>query len=96
MMEEKQKEWRKVLLEPASLNDARLHVAECRVKEEEERRTKEVGWMVDIMRKLLYALDQQSLEQSTQNLETSSTPGIIEQLVPQQHLFFDPENKKST
>ena len=40
------------------MNDARLYVAESRINEEENRRLKENSWLVDVIRKLVYALDQ--------------------------------------
>ena len=51
-------DWSRVLLEPMSLNDARLFSLETRVTEEEEMRVKEYEYLRDLMKKLIYALEQ--------------------------------------
>ena len=45
-------------MEPMSVNDARLFAVESRVTEEEEMRVKEYEYMRDLMKKLIYALEQ--------------------------------------
>lgn len=50
-------DWSRVLLEPMSLNDARLFSVETRVTEEEEMRVKEYEYLRDLMKKLIYALE---------------------------------------
>jgi hypothetical protein len=51
-------DWSKVLLEPMTLNDARLFSVETRVAEEEDMRVKEYEYLRDLMKKLIYALEQ--------------------------------------
>lgn len=43
------------------MNDARLYSIESRVNEEEEMRIKEYEYMRDLIKKLVYALEQQSM-----------------------------------
>jgi hypothetical protein len=45
------------LIEPASLNDARLFSIESRVHEEEEIRMKEYEFLRDLMKKLIYSFE---------------------------------------
>jgi hypothetical protein len=45
------------VIEPQSLNDARLFSIESRVTEEEEMRIKEYEFIRDLMKKLVYALE---------------------------------------
>ena len=45
------------MIEPQSLNDARLFSIESRVTEEEEMRIKEYEFIRDLMKKLVYALE---------------------------------------
>ena len=57
-IQKKYDDWSRVLLEPMSVNDARLFAVESRVTEEEEMRVKEYEYMRDLMKKLIYALEQ--------------------------------------
>ena len=57
---DKYTDWSKVLIEPASLNDARLFSLESRIHEEEEIRMKEFEFLKDLSKKLIYSLEQQS------------------------------------
>jgi len=57
---DKYQDWSKVLIEPASLNDARLFSLESRIHEEEEIRMKEFEFLKDLSKKLIYSLEQQS------------------------------------
>ena len=58
---DKYQDWSKVLIEPASLNDARLYSIESRVHEEEEIRIKEYDFVRDLIKKLIYSLEQANL-----------------------------------
>jgi hypothetical protein len=49
------------LIEPASLNDARLFSIESRVHEEEEIRMKEYEFLRDLMKKLIYSFEQSNM-----------------------------------
>ena len=60
---DKYQDWSKVLIEPASLNDARLFSLESRMHEEEEIRIREYEFMRDLMKKLIYSLEQSNIEQ---------------------------------
>lgn len=55
---DKYQDWSKVLIEPASLNDARLFSLESRIHEEEEIRMKEFEFLKDLSKKLIYSLEQ--------------------------------------
>ena len=60
---EKYQDWSRVLIEPASMNDARLYSLESRIHEEEEMRLKEFDFLKDLTKKLIYSLEQQSVNQ---------------------------------
>lgn len=60
---DKYQDWSKVLIEPSSLNDARLYSLESRIHEEEEMRLKEFDFLKDLTKKLIYSLEQQSVNQ---------------------------------
>ena len=59
---DKYQDWSKVLIEPASLNDARLFSLESRMHEEEEIRIREYEFTRDLMKKLIYSLEQSNIE----------------------------------
>ena len=59
----KYKSWSKVLIEPSSLNDARLFSLETRMQKEEDMRINEFMIMQDWVKKLLYALEQKSISE---------------------------------
>ena len=54
---DKYQDWSKVLIEPSSLNDARLYSLESRIHEEEEMRLKEFDFLKDLVKKLIYSLE---------------------------------------
>lgn len=54
---EKYQDWSKVLVEPASLNDARLFSLESRIHEEEEMRITEFDYLKESIKKLIYSLE---------------------------------------
>jgi|TARA_B110000285_G_scaffold86790_1_gene99437 hypothetical protein len=54
---EKYQDWSRVLIEPASMNDARLFSLESRMHEEEEIRIKEYEFLRDLLKKLIYSLE---------------------------------------
>lgn len=58
---EKYQDWSKVLIEPSSLNDARLFSLEARIHQEEEIRIKEFDFMKDTLKKLIYSFEQQNI-----------------------------------
>lgn len=60
-IEQKYKEWSKVLLEPTTVNDARLFAVEARIEQGENIRMQEYGFLVETMRKLAYSLESQSV-----------------------------------
>lgn len=61
-LENKYKDWSKVLIEPATLNDARVFSLESRMGQEEEVRIKEYDFMKELMKKLVYSLEQLSVQ----------------------------------
>jgi hypothetical protein len=58
VLEDKYAEWQRIVIEPQSLNDARLFSAESRLAEEEEIRVFEHEFIRDLMKKLIYSLEQ--------------------------------------
>ena len=57
LLENKYSDWSKLLIEPTTINEARLFSLETRVHEEEDMRIKEYDFLRDLMRKLLYSLE---------------------------------------
>ena len=49
------------MIEPATLNEGRLFSVETRLTEEEEMRIKEYEYLRDMMKKLLYSLEQMNM-----------------------------------
>ena len=79
-MQKKYEDWSKALLEPTSLNDARLHTVECRVKEAEEKQLKDSGFFVNVFKKLLFSIEQNEIpdkefDQKQGILESMNSPG---------------------
>ena len=67
----KYENWSKVLIEPSSMNDARLFVLESRIHAEEDIRIKEYDYMKDIIRKIVYTLeDDVGIEEEDDKSET--------------------------
>ena len=56
-LQDKYKDWTKVLIEPATLNEGRLFSVESRMTEEEEMRIKEYEYLREMFKKLLYSLE---------------------------------------
>ena len=56
-LQDKYKDWQRILIEPATLNDARLFSMETRLTEEEEMRIREYEFLRDLLKKLFYALE---------------------------------------
>lgn len=57
LIQKKYESWSKVLIEPASLNDARLFALETRLHKEEEIRVEEYDYMRDMLKKLVYSME---------------------------------------
>ena len=57
----KYEHWSKVLIEPSSMNHARLYSLETRISQEENSRLAEVNIMKDYFRKLIYSIEQNVL-----------------------------------
>jgi hypothetical protein len=66
VMNQKYADWSKVLIEPTSLNEARLFALETRIQEEEEIRIKEQEYMRDVIKKLIFSLEQTNLSNMEQ------------------------------
>ena len=65
-LQDKYKDWSKVLIEPATLNEGRLFSVETRLTEEEEMRIKEYEYIREMIKKLLYSLEQMNMAQIDQ------------------------------
>ena len=65
LMSKKYEEWSKVLIEPTSLNVARLYALETRLHEEETLRIKENQFVSENMKRLIYTLNNQKKETNT-------------------------------
>lgn len=68
-LQDKYKDWQRILIEPATMNDARLYSVETRLNEEEEMRIREYEYVRDLLKKLLYSLEQV-------NMHTIDTKGL--------------------
>lgn len=73
-------DWSRVLLEPMSVNDARLFAVESRVTEEEEMRVKEYEFVRDLMKKLIYALEQINMV-NIENKQNSKDEQLLPNLI---------------
>ena len=51
-------------MKPQEVNQARLFAIDTRLKETEDFRVREIGFMKDIFRKLIYALEQTEVQKS--------------------------------
>ena len=80
-LENKYKDWSKVLIEPQTMNDARVFALEARMEKEEDTRIKEFEFMRDLTRKLVYSLEQLSLQhldrQETAIAGDSTLPSLM-------------------
>ena len=56
-LQDKYKDWQRILIEPATMNDVRLYSVETRLNEEEEMRILEYEIVRDLLKKLLYSLE---------------------------------------
>jgi hypothetical protein len=65
---DKYQDWSKILIEPTSLNDARLYSLEARIHEEEEIRIKDYDFIKDAIKKLVYSIEQQSINHIDEGL----------------------------
>jgi hypothetical protein len=65
---DKYQHWSKVLIEPATMNDARLFSLESRMHEEEEIRIKEYEFVRDLLKKLIYSLEKTNVQGMDQAL----------------------------
>ena len=57
VINQKYADWSKILIEPASLNEARLYALETRLHEEEDLRIKEYEYLRDVFKKLIFSLE---------------------------------------
>jgi hypothetical protein len=70
----KYENWSKVLIEPSSLNDARLYSLETRIHEEEDVRVQEVESLKDAMKKLIFSMQQ--------NIDEPEKDGMLPTIYP--------------
>ena len=83
-LQDKYKDWQRILIEPATMNEARLFSVETRINEEEEMRIREYEYVRDLLKKLLYSLEQLNMSQidnkglASMALNTSSEAGQLE------------------
>ena len=82
VLEDKYSEWQRIVIEPQSMNDARLFSVESRISEEEEMRIKEFDFLRDLMKKLVYSLEQISItnldsKQSLDEPEHRTLPNLL-------------------
>ena len=77
VLESKYHEWQKVLIEPLSVNNAKLFSFESRLNEEEELRIKEYNYLRDLMKKLIYSLEQSNMDSVEANQPVSTLPTLI-------------------
>ena len=96
MLENKYSDWSKLLIEPTTINEARLFALETRVNEEEDMRIKEYDFLRDLMRKLLYSLEQSTFEsldgkqtKSTKIQNTTQLPNLLSAVTPEKSKEID-------
>lgn len=84
-LQDKYKDWQRILIEPRAINEARLFSLESRVVEEENMRIREYEYVRDLLKKLLYCLEQVNMFQmdkkgmtgTSANLNLSSDPSTL-------------------
>jgi tRNA(Phe) wybutosine-synthesizing methylase Tyw3 len=76
VLENKYHEWQKILIEPLSVNNAKMFSFESRLNEEEELRIKEYNYLRELMKKLIYSLEQ---HQTQGSLDEGTLPTLINQ-----------------
>ena len=72
-LQDRYKDWQRILIEPATMNEARLFSVESRIHEEEEMRIREYEYVRDLLKKLCYSLEQV-------NMQSIDTKGFSHQL----------------
>lgn len=68
------------MVKPQEVNQARLFAIDTRLKETEDFRVREIGFMKDVFRKLIYALEQTEVQKSLDTQNSYLTPSTA--LVP--------------
>lgn len=86
-LQDKYKDWQRILIEPATMNDARLYSVETRLNEEEEMRIREYEYVRDLLKKLLYSLEQV-------NMHSIDSKGLASALNQQSETNVDPKTDK--
>ena len=56
-MDQRIEDWAKLIVKPQELNQARLFAIDTRMKESEEFRVKEICFLKDTIKKLIFALE---------------------------------------
>ena len=56
-LENKQNDWQKVLIEPQTLNDAKVYALEARLEREEDVRIQEYEILRETIRKMVFSLE---------------------------------------
>ena len=62
-LEQRQENWVNTLIKPQEVNQARLFSVDTRIKEGELTRLKDLQFMRDTFKKLIYAIEQQKMAQ---------------------------------
>ena len=56
-LENKQNDWQKVLIDPKTLNDAKVYALEARMEREEDVRIQEYEFLRETIRKMVFSLE---------------------------------------
>lgn len=65
-LEKRQEDWVTTLVKPQELNQARLFSIDTRIKESEASRTEDNQFHKDVMKKLIFAIEQHQATMQTQ------------------------------
>jgi hypothetical protein len=57
-LERQQEQWVQMLIKPQELNQARLYAIETRIQENEQSKMREVDFLKETIKKLIYAIEQ--------------------------------------
>ena len=60
-LERQQDQWVKMLIKPQELNQARLYAVETRIQENEQSKMREIDFIKETLKKLIYAMEQSSI-----------------------------------
>ena len=75
-LEKRQDQWVNTLIKPQKLSQARLYAIDSRIKEGELTRIKDMHYMRDTLKKLIYAIEQNAVVKGAASGQNGGGPGM--------------------